>query len=54
MNMLDSQGHLNKPVKNLIFTVADLANFLLISNFGVEISAIGVIHDDAEAPLIHK
>lgn len=52
--MLDGKSHLNEPVENLVFTVADSADFLLISNLSVEITAISVVHDDAEAPLIHK
>lgn len=54
MNMLDSKGHLDEPVEDLIFTVTNFAYFFLICYLGVQIAAICIIHDNAEAPLIHK
>ena len=30
------------------------SDFLLIGNLGVEIAAISVVHDDAEAALVHE
>jgi hypothetical protein len=54
MNMFYCESHLHKPVKNLVFTIADFANLFLVCNFGIEVSAIGIVHDDAEASLIHE
>ena len=30
------------------------ADFLLVRNFSVEVTAISVVHDDAEATLVHE
>jgi hypothetical protein len=54
MNMFDRKGHLHKPVEDLVLAVLDLTEFLLVGDFCVEVSAICIVHDDAEAPLIHK
>jgi len=54
VDVLDSQSHLHKPIQDLVFTVAHLANLLLICNFGVQITSVGIVHDDAEAALVHK
>lgn len=54
VDMLDSQCHLNKPVKNLVFTVTNLADFLLVCNLGVKITAISIVHYNAKAPFVHK
>lgn len=54
MDMLDGQCHLDEPVEDLIFTVANSSNFLLISNLSVQIAAISVVHDDTQAALVHE
>jgi hypothetical protein len=54
VNVLDRQTHLDKPVKDLIFSVGDFADFLLICNFSIEVAAIGIVHDYAQALFVHK
>ena len=54
VNVLNGKSHLDKPIKNLVFRVTDFSNFLLICNFGVEISSVGIVHDNAKTPLVHK
>ena len=54
VNMLNSESHLNKPVENLVFTVTDFANFLLVGDLSVEVSSVSIVHDDAETALVHK
>ena len=54
VDMLYSQGHLYKPIKNLVFAVAHFSNFLLVCDFRVEISSVCIVHDNAETPLVHK
>ena len=54
MNMLDSKRHLHKPIEYLVLAVLDFAEFLLVCYFCVEVSAIGIVHDDAQTPLVHK
>jgi len=54
VNMLNSESHLNKPVENLVFTVTDFANFLLVGDLSVEVSSVCIVHDDAETALVHK
>ena len=54
VNMLDGKGHLNKPVQDLIFTVANTADFLLIRDLGVKITTICKVHHDAKATLVHE
>ena len=54
VNVLNGESHLNKPVENLVFTVADFANLLLVGNLGVEVATVSIVHDDAETALIHK
>ena len=54
VDMLDSESHLHKPVEDLVFTVADFSNFLLVCDLGVEISTICIVHDDAKTALVHK
>ena len=54
MNMFDRKGHLHKPVEDLVLAaVLDLTKFLLVGDFCVEVYAICIVHDDAEAALIH-
>ena len=54
MDVLNSQCHLDKPVEDLILAVAHASNLLLVSDFGVEITAIRVVHDNTQASFIHK
>ena len=54
VNMLNGESHLNKPVENLVFTVAYFANLLLVCDLSVEVSSVSIVHDDAETALIHK
>lgn len=54
MDVFNGQCHLHKPVKNLIFTVAYFTYLFLISNFGIQIAAICIIHDNAETALVHE
>jgi hypothetical protein len=54
VNMLDSQAHLHKPVENLVFSVHNFADFLLISDLCIQITSIRIVHDYTEALLIHK
>ena len=54
VNMLNGKSHLDKPVENLVLTVADFANFLLVGNLCVEVAAISIVHDDAETALVHE
>ena len=35
VDVLDGQRHLHKPVENLVFAVADFADFLLVGNLGL-------------------
>jgi len=52
--MFDSQSHLDKPVQDLVLTIADFSNLFLIGDFGVQIATISIVHDDAETPFVHK
>ena len=54
VNMLDGQGHLNEPVEDLVFTVAHFSYLFLVSNLGIQVSTIGIVHDDTKTPLVHK
>ena len=54
MDMLDGQCHLNEPIKDLVLTVANLADLFLICNFGVKITPIGIVHDNAKTPFVHE
>ena len=54
VNVLDGQSHLHEPVENLVFTVAHFAIFLFFRNQGVQVTTVGVVHDDAQTPLVHK
>ena len=54
MDVLNGEGHLNKPIKNLIFGVAYFADLFLVSYFCVHVATICVVHYYAEAPFIHK
>ena len=46
VDVLNSQCHLDKPVKDLVLAVAHASNLLLVSDLGVEITAIRVVHDN--------
>jgi hypothetical protein len=54
VNVLDGKRHLDKPVEDLVLTVADFSNLFLVGYFGVQVSPVCIVHDDAEAALIHK
>ena len=54
MDMLDGQCHLNEPIKDLVLAVTDLTDLFLICNFGVQITPVGIVHDDAETSFVHK
>ena len=38
----------------MVLTVADLADFLLVRDLGVEVASISVVHDNAQAALVHE
>jgi len=52
--VLDGQSHLHEPVEDLVLTVAHFAIFLFFRNQGVQVTTVGVVHDDAQTPLVHK
>lgn len=54
VNMLNGEGHLNEPVQYLVLAIANLAYLLLISYLSVEVSAVGVVHDNTQTAFIHK
>jgi len=54
VDVFNSQGHLNKPVDDLVLCVTYFAYFLLVADLGVEISSISVIHHDTEATFVHE
>jgi len=54
MNMLNGEAHLDEPVEDLVFAIAYFAYLLLIGYFRVQVSAIGIVHYDAETSFIHE
>ena len=54
VDVLDSQGHLDKPVQDLILSVTHFAYFLLIGDPCIQIVAVCIVHNDAQTPLIHE
>lgn len=54
VDMLDGEGHLNKPVQDLVLAVADLAYLLLVGDLRVEVSSVGIVHYYAQAALVHE
>jgi len=54
MNMFNRQCHLHEPIQNLVFTVTYLTYFFLISNFGIQVTSISIVHNNAKTSLIHK
>ena len=54
VDVLDSQGHLDEPVQDLVFSVTHFAYFLLICDPCIQIVAVCIVHNDAQAPLIHE
>jgi len=54
MDVLNGEGHLDEPVEDLVLTVANSPDFLLIRNLSIKIAAICVVHHNAKTPLIHE
>ena len=54
VDVLDSQGHLDEPVEDLVFSVTHFAYFLLICYPCIQIVAVCIVHNDAQTPLIHE
>jgi len=54
VDVLDGQSHLHKPVQDLVLAVTDFAYLLLVRDLRVEVSSVCIVHDDAEASLVHK
>ena len=54
VDMFNSQRHLHEPIEDLVFTVTHFANLFLVGNLRVQVSSVCIVHDDAEAPLIHE
>ena len=63
MDVLNRQSHLNEPVKDLVLGVyhlkaedtrLTLALLFLVCYPRVQISAVSVVHHDAQAALVHE
>jgi len=54
MDMLDSECHLNEPIKDLVFAITNFAYLLLVGNLCVKVTAISIVHDNAQTSLVHK
>jgi len=53
MNMLNCKSHLHKPVEQQVFWYK-LLDLLLVLDFLVHVSSIGVIHHNTQELLVHK
>lgn len=49
VDVVHSKSHLHEPVEHELFGEED-AEFLLLGDFGVEIPAVSVVHNNAQAP----
>ena len=54
MDVFDRKCHLDKPIENLVFTVLDLTNFLLISYLRIEITTVCIVHNYTQTSLVHE
>ena len=48
------QSHLHEPVQNLILAIADFTYLFLVCYFGIEITTVSIVHNNAETAFVHE